>query len=531
MMFSKNMFLVVLFFATVGCKEFIVTKSQDTNDGACTPEDCSLREAIIAANATPGKDQITLPSGTYRLTLKGKYENAALTGDLDILESVDIVGAGAQQTVISGMEADRVFDLHKGRVLIEGMTITKGRVNTGGAGIKSRTGSSLQLRNVVVTDNYEDGPLQNGPGDFWDGGKGGGIFSEGDLDIEDSEITFNLNTNADETRSTGGAGIYHHGPKDRNTPTGEFARLRMNRVLVHGNRGWGNGGGLLMFKYSKGEISNCHFEINKTAKTPNAPGSLSSGGAISSYGVTNELVIRDTMIFNNWASGSGGGIENFGVLTIQRTTIDANNAHSAGSSGGGLWTLNFNTRIFESTISNNRATDMGGGILGGARFEMVNSTVSQNFARFGGGMTLFNDFPYLINFSTIANNRASSGAGGIAVRPSAALALQNTIFANNVLPSGTVNCAEGGPIASLDHNLADDETCHLHGPHDLIANAQLSPLADHGGPTLTHALLTGSPAIDAATVNCPPNDQTLYARPYGSKCDIGSYEWRLISEP
>ena len=66
---------------------FHVTKTADTNDGACAPTDCSLREAVIAANALVGPDTILLPAGTYELTIVGPDEDAAATGDLDSVES------------------------------------------------------------------------------------------------------------------------------------------------------------------------------------------------------------------------------------------------------------------------------------------------------------------------------------------------------------------------------------------------------------------------------------------------------------
>jgi CSLREA domain-containing protein len=73
---------------------FIVTKTADSNDGVCTV-DCSLREAIIAANADSGADIIALPAGTYALTLTGQNEDSAATGDLDIAGSL-IVSRSAE---------------------------------------------------------------------------------------------------------------------------------------------------------------------------------------------------------------------------------------------------------------------------------------------------------------------------------------------------------------------------------------------------------------------------------------------------
>lgn len=74
---------------------FTVTKTTDTNDGACTLDDCSLREAVIAANATPGLDIISLPAGTYTLSIPGAEEDFAATGDLDVREGVTFAGSGA----------------------------------------------------------------------------------------------------------------------------------------------------------------------------------------------------------------------------------------------------------------------------------------------------------------------------------------------------------------------------------------------------------------------------------------------------
>src|SRR3954470_19895017 len=92
---------------------FLVTKIADTNDGSCD-SDCSLREAIVAANGSPGADVITLPAGTYTLTIGGAGEDAAATGDLDITDGVTVNGAGAATTTIDGGAIDRVLHVLAG---------------------------------------------------------------------------------------------------------------------------------------------------------------------------------------------------------------------------------------------------------------------------------------------------------------------------------------------------------------------------------------------------------------------------------
>src|SRR5215475_11815698 len=96
--------------APLGAAVFTVTKTADTADGACD-SDCSLREAITEANRNRDTDVIVLPAGIYVLTQTGPNEDGNLTGDLDILHPVILVGAGAGSTVIDGNGSDRVLDV------------------------------------------------------------------------------------------------------------------------------------------------------------------------------------------------------------------------------------------------------------------------------------------------------------------------------------------------------------------------------------------------------------------------------------
>ena len=114
---------------------FTVTKTPDTLDGSCTPDDCSLREAIEAANADAAADTVILPAGTYPLTLvESGADNDG--GDLNIDQSTTLTGAGARVTVIQGNGADRVIDMSsKITVEISGVTITGGGGVQQGAGI------------------------------------------------------------------------------------------------------------------------------------------------------------------------------------------------------------------------------------------------------------------------------------------------------------------------------------------------------------------------------------------------------------
>jgi CSLREA domain-containing protein len=146
--------------------DFTVTKTADTNDGSCD-SDCSLREAIIAANDADGPDVITLPAGTFTLTISGTNENGGATGDLDITDSLTITGVGPAATIIDGGDLDRVLDINDPlfqgiSVHISGVTIQHGQVNDSGGGIFVRSGNNLSLLQSIIFENISTGGDQFG---------------------------------------------------------------------------------------------------------------------------------------------------------------------------------------------------------------------------------------------------------------------------------------------------------------------------------------------------------------------------------
>ena len=106
---------------------FVVTTGADGNHGACTVSLCTLRDAVIAANANPGADIITLPAGSYSLLLTGVNEQAAATGDLDVTEDLTINGAGNGTSIIDGNASDRDFEVIGAVTLtLNGVTVFNG---------------------------------------------------------------------------------------------------------------------------------------------------------------------------------------------------------------------------------------------------------------------------------------------------------------------------------------------------------------------------------------------------------------------
>ena len=151
---------------------------ESPGDGLClsSMNVCTLRAAVMEANALPGFDVIELPAGEIIFTLAGEGEEAALTGDLDLTESVLLQGQGAGVTIINGNQLDRIFELPSGfnvQASLSNMTLTHGLVSTGN--INSRQGGALRISaNSEVT-------LQSVHFIGNTAGYGGAVYNEGKL--------------------------------------------------------------------------------------------------------------------------------------------------------------------------------------------------------------------------------------------------------------------------------------------------------------------------------------------------------------
>jgi hypothetical protein len=229
------------------------------------------------------------------------------------------------------------------------------------------------------------------------------------------------------------------------------------------------------------------------------------------------------MVNSNSAGSNGGGISNEysisndAILNVTNTTIGGNNSNYAGGIRNSRGTIT----MYNSVVNGNTACSFGGGMdnLAGV-VSLINSTISGNVVSCGGdGGGIVNFDTLTLTNVTICSNSANNGGGiwnngGITT-------LKNTIVANSI--GG--NCF--GTISSEGHNLSSDITCGFAATGDMNnTDPLLGPLADNGGPTQTHALLLGSPAIDAADpASFPPTDQRGVSRPQGIGPDIGAYEF------
>ena len=229
----------------------------------------------------------------------------------------------------------------------------------------------------------------------------------------------------------------------------------------------------------------------------------------------------NSLIYSNTAAKYGGGMyvnsdacdPSTITLKIAGSVIQGNVVSSPSGSyinGGGIFLYYSSAKIINSTISGNHAKQSGGGIAGQTDW-------AQNV--------------YLIN-CTIYTNTANNQGGGIFTPETLyTYHLKNTIVAGNQASTAGPNVY--GEINSHDYNLFGDPSgMTLVGQvtHTLTnTNPLLGPLMDNGGNTLTHALLSGSPAIDTGSCtdilgNPVDTDQRGYFR--FSPCDIGAYEKR-----
>ena len=241
-----------------------------------------------------------------------------------------------------------------------------------------------------------------------------------------------------------------------------------------------------------------------------------------------ETVSISGFTIRNGHSSFGGGIFNGGgtILTIVSSALSGNTAEL----GGAI----FNTGtldIISSTISGNSATEGAGMYNNGTNTTITNSTFSSNTALDGGGIV--NHFPLQITHCTFSNN--SGGVAG-AFLNTGTLEIGDSIL--NASNSGRNISNGGGTVTSLGYNVSsDDGNGFLTGPGDQInTDPLLGPLQNNGGPTFTHGLLPGSPAVDAGNLQFTPPpyyDQRGpgFWRVRNDRVDVGSFEVQAGATP
>jgi hypothetical protein len=311
-------------------------------------------------------------------------------------------------------------------------------------------------------------------GEFFPQNTGGGIFNEGTLTLTNSTVSGNT-----------GGGILNVGT------------LALTNSTVSGNSDSSNPGIL-----NRGTLTLTNSTVSGNGL----------GGVVNSR----TLTLTDSTVSGN----SGRGIYNYGAettLTLTNSTVSDNANHSG--DGGGI-ANSATLTVSNSTVSGNSA-DFGGGITNYGALTLTNSTVSSNSAVvYGGGIYNYQGTLTLTN-STVSGNSVRSGGGG-GIHNEGTLTLTNTLVDNDCVDATAIS---GG------HNVeSPGDTCGFDQTGDQVnvtaGQLNLGPLADNGGPTMTHALGAGSIAIDRIPeAECrATEDQRGEPRPAGSGCDVGAFE-------
>jgi hypothetical protein len=399
---------------------------------------------------------------------------ALTSGGLPVNKSLTISGPGKDQLSIDGNQASLVFGIFPDKTA----TISGLRIRNGQTGIWNEHGT-LTVSNCAVSANSE-----------------AGLFNEGVLTVSNCVVSGNS-----------GGGIFNG-----------YGVLFVSYCDVSGNSY-----GIYNY-YGESSVSHCIVSSNQS-------------GGVFNYGVTGGpndqilggfLTIADSILDDN----SGPGVDNnAGGVTIVDTTISGNSVGKTGGPsdvGGGVYTyqdggkIPGNLTVINSTISGNFAFSAGGGIAcGESSLTVINSTISGNSAGAYGGGIVGGSFGTMIVNSTVSGNSAAS-CGGVC---GGAVEIGNTILNTNA--AGNID----GMVTSHGYNISsDDGGGLLTGSGDQInTDPLLGPLRNHGGPTLTHVPLRGSPAIDAGDPSfAPPPDHdqrgACFYRVFGGRIDVGSVE-------
>ncbi|MEM8556499.1 MAG: choice-of-anchor Q domain-containing protein [Bacteroidota bacterium] len=438
--------------------------------------------------------------------------------------------------------------------------------DTGGGGVFN-AGGTLNLRQVNVLANVADGAAGSGGGLLSDGGSvtiqggvfdgntsvraGGGIETTNSAMLSVTEVTFLSNTTGG---APGNGGAIHVTGPGMTTIVGGMAMA--NTAASEGGAFWNgtgtmtidgteigggaqpagnvasgaeanNGGGGLFNAGGTLIVKNAFIGNNR------ADGAAGSGGGILNDGGT--LQVDSTVVRSNTANRAGGGIESTGVnvpVTDVMTYVSLvqNTVGTAPGNGGGYHITGPGMVTFDRSLAaGNDAGGQGGGLWnsGAGTMTIVNATISGNSAPVGGGLYQQpgDTGIFTVQYATVAGNTATGDGGGFFTNGSIVPTLDNVLLALNSAGGLGDDCA--GTFDSAGHNLIQTtDDCTFTG--DTATNVtgvapMVGPLADNGGPTLTHALMDGSPAIDAGF--CVTNDildQRGFLRM--DPCDIGAFD-------
>ena len=409
---------------------------------------------------------------------------------------------GGGQITLSGGNATRLFTVSTGaRLELRNITLSNGYAATGDGGA-IRSNGALHLVNATFRDNRTTE----------EGGSGGAIVSTGPVTA--------INSRFENNRAANGGAVYLRFAGGVGTFAGTVFK---NNYTLSATNGWG--GAILLWDGAQLTASGCKFDGN----------SARFGGALHNSFNNVTVAIERSLLVANEAILGGGVYQKLGTLMITDSIISANNANWY---GGGLYAEGGVISFLGSTLVGNIAGTGGGidiGTSSAAELSILNSTLTGNTATSiddGGGaiyvIGLNGSVTVNLRHVTITNNAGNvSGLALDTLGTIVDVSIYNTVLDGN--SSSTCYLRPSIASAAIAHNsLWSDTSCNFGTSQQNHPNtpANLAPLANNGGPTLTHAPLPGSTLIDNGL--CLPGvttDQRGASRPHGPACDIGAVEF------
>jgi predicted outer membrane repeat protein len=514
-----------------------VTRTADSGPG-------SLRQAIT--DSLSGDVIRFRTNGVITLT----------SGELSITNNVNLIGPGASILAISGNNSSRVFNIPAGATTsISGLTIRDGRTTNGASsgsagglgspGVPGEAGGhgggifnsgALTLTGCILLNNVTgnggnggDGVVggvggQGGAGGSGGtGGNGGGFYNMGTAKIYGCSFSGNSTGNG----GAGGSGGNTGPPRPRC-----FGSHCYGGFGLHGAGGSGGHGGAIWHEQGNLWIAGSSFIGNACGfggrgGTNGWPGFGLNGSGGSGGGIYNRhsLVATNCSFVGNKGGpgvfgsvsgsdgmgGNGGAVHNEGTFTVLTSSFSDNSVWFPGghSGNGGAISSTGTLSSVASTFSGNFAGGDGGAIYNTGSLDLRSCTLSGNSCNApwlnggGGGIWSMTSREATISGGTIVSNQAFQGAGILNRLGSTRCVIRGTLIAGNL--STSPNRELFGAFESRGHNLvgtggsglADGINGDLVGSEEAPINPFIGPLQDNGSPVFTHALLAGSPAIDA----------------------------------
>jgi len=484
----SGLLAAIVLTSTAHAATFNVTRMDDPAPDGCNVNDCSLREAVIAAGQTVEKDIIMLPAGVYLIDLAGS-DSSENTGDLDISTDMEIVGA---PSTIDGQNLGRIMDIRSdANVTLRDLTLQNANYAFNG-GALNIDDSSLTLESVTFKDNSG-------------GSLGGAIYTSGSAVVDIDSCLF--------VNNSGGSGS---AIADFSNSTGVTIRNTVFRENTASNRGT---------VYLTGSTSDSLFENVTFDKNLSA---RSAGGILF---LGRKLVIDGLVATGNESTGGNGGAlfvsgtSHAKQVKIVNAIFDGNKAADGGA-------IDFSSTgdpldIQHSSFVGNVASDDGGALyLTGAVLDVTNVTFSGNKASSdGGAIYMFGSTVFTMQHATLSGGSASRG-NALYVN----LTIDTPVELANNLIDGNCHLTDVDDMTSLGGNIeGNGDSCDFDAASDLVSQSAaqlgLQPLADSLGGTPTHKLKTASVARGQgvpAICNMVQIDQLYENR--GDPCNSGADE-------